>query len=131
MHISFWCSVIYQQLFILYSQLSTVLSTALQQHFPESLGARIIAEPGRYFVATAFTSVANVIAKRSVMKSVEKSAVAKANETAVAARECDGNDKIRALVHEYYINDGVFNSFADIVFQGTMFPMRLLKQVIW
>ena len=35
-------------------------------YFPESSGVRIIAEPGRYFVASAFTLATNVIAKRTV-----------------------------------------------------------------
>ena len=46
--------------------MASVLRSALDEYFPEELGVRIIAEPGRYFVESAFTLVANVIAKRTV-----------------------------------------------------------------
>lgn len=45
---------------------SAVLRTALDEFFPIDSGVEVIAEPGRYFVATAFTLAANVIAKRSL-----------------------------------------------------------------
>ncbi|ODV63258.1 ornithine decarboxylase SPE1 ASCRUDRAFT_22072, partial [Ascoidea rubescens DSM 1968] len=41
-----------------------LLNYSLDKYFPDSLGVKFIAEPGRYFVATAFTLVANVIGKR-------------------------------------------------------------------
>ena len=45
-------------------QICAELSPALEQHFPASSGVEIIAEPGRYFVASAYTLAVNVIAKR-------------------------------------------------------------------
>ena len=33
-------------------------------YFPDSMGVRIIAEPGRFFVTSAFTLAVNIIAKR-------------------------------------------------------------------
>jgi len=44
-----------------------VLRPALDTYFPATMGVRIIAEPGRYFVASAFTLVVNVIARRDVV----------------------------------------------------------------
>ena len=38
----------------------------MDEYFPESMGVRMIAEPGRFFVASAFTLAVNVIAKRAV-----------------------------------------------------------------
>ena len=49
-------------------QICVVLRPALDMYFPESSGVRIIAEPGRFFVASAFTLVVNIIAKRMVIR---------------------------------------------------------------
>lgn len=43
---------------------SQALRVALDQYFPVSSNVEIIAEPGRYFVANAFTLATHVIAKR-------------------------------------------------------------------
>lgn len=43
-----------------------MLRPALDFYFPESMQVKIIAEPGRYFVASALTLAVNVIAKRKV-----------------------------------------------------------------
>ena len=50
-------------------QIVSVLRPALDQYFPEQTGVRIIAEPGRYFAASAFTLAVNIIAKRTVTAS--------------------------------------------------------------
>ncbi|XP_046919366.2 antizyme inhibitor 2 [Dermatophagoides farinae] len=75
-----------------------VINESLDIYFPEfdSNGmkskVKIIAEPGRYYVASAFTLVTNIIAKRSL-------------------RNNEGN-----LNNMYYINDGVYGSFNCIIF---------------
>ena len=50
-------------------QVVSVLRPALDQYFPEQMGVRIIAEPGRYFAASAFTLAVNIIAKRTISSS--------------------------------------------------------------
>jgi ornithine decarboxylase len=47
-------------------QIVAVLRPALDTYFPETMGVRIIAEPGRFFVASAFTLAVNIIARRDV-----------------------------------------------------------------
>lgn len=47
-------------------QIAQVVNDTLDAYFPEDSGIDIIAEPGRYFVASAFTLAVNVIAKRVV-----------------------------------------------------------------
>jgi diaminopimelate decarboxylase len=49
-------------------QIASVVNEALDEYFPASCGVEIIAEPGRYFVASAFTLTVNIIAKRVVTK---------------------------------------------------------------
>jgi len=45
------------------------LNPLLEEHFPASSGVRIIAEPGRYYSASACTLVVNVLARRTVQGS--------------------------------------------------------------
>lgn len=47
-------------------QVCTILNPLLEEHFPASSGVRIIAEPGRFYSASAFTLVVNVVARRTV-----------------------------------------------------------------
>ena len=47
-------------------QVCAILNPLLEEHFPASSGVRIIAEPGRYYSASAFTLVVNVVARRTV-----------------------------------------------------------------
>lgn len=47
-----------------FAEMSTVLRDALELYFPREQGVRIVAEPGRFLVSTAFTLATNVIARR-------------------------------------------------------------------
>jgi len=53
----------------LFESAAVVLREAIREHFPEEerreKGIRLIAEPGRYYVSTAFRLVVNVIARRA------------------------------------------------------------------
>ena len=48
-------------------QIAQVVNMAIDKYFPED-SIEIIAEPGRYFVASAFTIGVNIIAKRVVTR---------------------------------------------------------------
>ena len=48
------------------------LAPLLDELFPVSSGVRIIAEPGRYYSASAFTLAVNVYSKRTVLRSQMK-----------------------------------------------------------
>ena len=45
-----------------------VLKPALDELFPACSGVRVIAEPGRYFAASAFSLAVNVIGRRTVLR---------------------------------------------------------------
>jgi ornithine decarboxylase len=55
----------------LFEKAAGVLRSAIREHFPEEerreKGIRLIAEPGRYYVSTAFRLAVNVIARRAPM----------------------------------------------------------------
>ncbi|EHY52455.1 ornithine decarboxylase [Exophiala dermatitidis NIH/UT8656] len=67
------------------------LNEALEEHFPHNVS--IIAEPGRYYVATAFTLATHVIARREV--------------------SVDGEGGKGYML---YLNDGVYGNFSNIIF---------------
>ncbi|KAL1746362.1 pyridoxal-dependent decarboxylase [Schizophyllum fasciatum] len=78
-----------------------VLRDAINMHFPDrhERGIRIIAEPGRFFVSTAFSIATNIIARRATDE-----------ENANAG---ESEDEVKAM---YYINDGVYGAFNCIMF---------------
>lgn len=70
------------------------MNDALNEWFPPNNGVTIIAEPGRYFVASAFTLATKIhsIKKRS-------------------------NDESHIM---YFINDGVYGSFSSILYDHSV-----------
>ncbi|EEC16452.1 ornithine decarboxylase, putative [Ixodes scapularis] len=77
----------------LFDKITQTINGSLALHFPEETGVRVISEPGRFFVASAFTLYTTVIAKREVL--------------------LPGSALPRAM---YYLNDGVYGSFNCTVF---------------
>ena len=74
-----------------FEEMAGVLSEALEDYFPPSV--RIIGEPGRYYVASAFTLACNVIARREI----QDFATGKSS-------------------YMLYLNDGVYGNFSGIMF---------------
>lgn len=118
-----------------FDEICAVLRPALDMYFPENMNVRIIAEPGRFFVASAFTLALSVIARRAVTRddynldsddsenngnSSEDSSGAEANVGAEKTSvEKDGGEvphEIKDMSYMYYMNDGVYGSFNCILF---------------
>lgn len=74
-----------------FDDMACVLREALDEYFPPHIS--IIAEPGRYYVSSAFTIACNIIARRAI----ENHAT---GETAYMA----------------YVNDGLYGNFSSIMF---------------
>lgn len=68
-----------------------VLKAALDEYIPPHI--RVISEPGRYYVANAFTLAANIIARRDVWD------------------ELTGEQ-----AYMLYLNDGAYGNFSNIIF---------------
>ncbi|KAK2843636.1 hypothetical protein Q7C36_011851 [Tachysurus vachellii] len=85
-----------------FEEITAVINPALDKYFPADSGVRIIAEPGRFYVASAYMLAVNIIAKKVNMK-----------EQSGSDDEDDGADD-RTLM--YYVNDGVYGSFNCILF---------------
>lgn len=75
--------------------MASVLRNALDEYFPPHLGVSIIAEPGRYFVASAFTIACNIIARRTVE---------------------DPQQAALPASYMVYVNDGLYGNFSSIMF---------------
>uniref|UniRef100_A0A8C8RSP4 Antizyme inhibitor 2 n=1 Tax=Pelusios castaneus TaxID=367368 RepID=A0A8C8RSP4_9SAUR len=80
-----------------FEEIATMINSALDLYFPEGCGVEIIAEPGRYYVASAFTLAVNVIDKQEVPLDQPGS---------------DGEESGCKKSILYYLNDGIYGSFS-------------------
>ncbi|KAM9723644.1 antizyme inhibitor 1-like isoform 1-T2 [Menidia menidia] len=92
---------------------NTVMSV-MDMYFPSSCGVSIIAEPGSFFVSSAFTLAVNIISKE------------------VAAR--DGKDQEQEHLSpndepefQYYMNEGVYGSFSGKLSETPIPPPSVHK----
>lgn len=79
------------------SELATIINTELDRLF--SPDVQILAEPGRFLVATAGTAVSSIIGKA-----------------------------IRNGKHCYYIDDGVYHTFSGIIFDHCQYHLKSFKR---
>jgi len=97
---------------ITFAEIASVLNKALDEYFPAGSGVRIIAEPGRYFVASAFTLAVNIIAKRTVARDIADTDGAPGPD-GHHQQNLSQNDEPS---HMYYVNDGVYGSFNSLMY---------------
>ncbi|XP_078017579.1 ornithine decarboxylase-like [Epinephelus lanceolatus] len=85
-----------------FEECSEVINEALDKFFPPDCGVKIMAEPGRFFVESAFTVALNVIAKRVILDDMDD--------------HSDDEEKGCDRMMMYYLNDGVYGSLSCIIF---------------
>jgi len=85
-----------------FEEMAMALSSAVEEYFPPHI--RVIAEPGRFYVASAFTIAVNVIARRAIKD--------------------DAMNKTSCML---YINDGVYGNFSSIMFDHQQPVPKVLK----
>ncbi|OUM64579.1 hypothetical protein PIROE2DRAFT_67290 [Piromyces sp. E2] len=96
---------------ISFGEVCEVLRTAVDKYFPPNV--RVIAEPGRYYSASAFTLATNIIARRIVKRDGSDDGVV-------------GLDDHPSFM--YYVNDGIYGSFNCIMFDHQhAYPKPLCK----
>ncbi|XP_054840468.1 antizyme inhibitor 1 [Eublepharis macularius] len=81
-------------------EVNHIVTPLLDIYFPEESGINVIAEPGCYYVSSAFTLAVNVIAKKA----------AQCDQHLPSEMEQTKRDE---PVFMYYMNDGVYGSFAS------------------
>jgi ornithine decarboxylase len=79
-----------------FAKLAKMINAELDRLFPEPI--EILAEPGRFLVASAATSVAQIIGKAT-----------------------------RGGKISYYLNDGVYHTFSGIIFDHCQYPLKSFK----
>ncbi|XP_040280530.1 antizyme inhibitor 2 [Bufo bufo] len=84
-----------------FEEMAAAINPALDLYFPEGSAVEIIAEPGRYYVASAFSLAVNIIAKK---------------EVCLDSSGSDDEDSYPNKNIMYYVNDGVYGSFNCIFF---------------
>lgn len=106
------------------------VADALDTHFPPSVN--VIAEPGRYYVTTAFTIAANVIARRDLaVESAEAASLSSEGITSLpspspSASSTDLTSSDEAFM--LYLNDGIYGNFSNIPFDHQHPVPRILSQ---
>jgi ornithine decarboxylase len=80
-----------------FEQLAVLLNQEFERLFPKTM--EILAEPGRFLVASAATSVAAVIGKA-----------------------------VRDGKRCYYINDGVYHTYSGVIFDHIHYPVKAFKE---
>lgn len=85
-----------------FEAIASILGPAIDDYFPPSI--RVIAEPGRYYVESAFTIAAHVIARREVLTPTTGDAS-----------------------YMLYMNDGVYGNFSGILFDHQQPVPKVLK----
>ncbi|XP_077586714.1 ornithine decarboxylase isoform X2 [Stigmatopora nigra] len=88
-----------------FEEITAVINPALDKYFPPDGGVRIIAEPGRFYVASAYTLAVNIIAKKVLVDDDDDDAASDGEDEAAAERSL-----------MYYVNDGVYGSFNCILY---------------
>ncbi|KAI8594757.1 pyridoxal-dependent decarboxylase [Dissophora ornata] len=91
---------------ITFEKVASILGSTVDALFGPDV--RVIAEPGRYYVGSAFTLATQVIARRTIHKDA---AVMEEDESAS---------------HMYYINDGMYGSFNCIMFDHQICEPQVL-----
>ncbi|XP_053618485.1 ornithine decarboxylase 1-like [Plodia interpunctella] len=87
-------------------EVARVINSALECQFPErGPGVRVVAEPGRYFAAAAYTLATMVHAKREVISK-------------------EGDDDSHTM---YFVNDGVYGSFNCVLYDHQQVACELLQ----
>lgn len=86
---------------VLFEKAAAFLTEAIDRYFPVRDHIKIIAEPGRFYVSTAFKLAAHIIARRAPIDSGSPST------------EPEDPEQPKVM---YYINDGVYGAFNCILF---------------
>ena len=86
-----------------FEDLASTINKTLDVFFPIGCGVDIIAEPGRYYVASSMTLTAMVIAKR-----------------------VEYDEKLSQDGYMYYMNDGVYGAFNNVLYEHATPQPRLL-----
>ncbi|XP_064028659.1 antizyme inhibitor 2 [Pogoniulus pusillus] len=96
-----------------FEEVTATINSALELYFPEGCGVEIIATPGRFYVASAFTLAASITAREE------------------APAEQPGSDEEEPSSKKsltYHIGDGIYGAFSCLLFDSLCPTPRLHKR---
>ncbi|GJP49097.1 hypothetical protein CLOM_g8357 [Closterium sp. NIES-68] len=109
------------------------VNVALAKYFPEEMGVRVIAEPGRFFAEAPFTLAAKVFGVRSRRTTANKAAALAAltkhasSSSAGDASAAAGTGASKGAVMEYWIDDGIYGSMNCLLYDHAVISARPVK----
>ncbi|XP_073936756.1 antizyme inhibitor 2 isoform X2 [Castor canadensis] len=95
-----------------FEEIASVINSALDLYFPEGCGVDILAELGRYYVSSAFTVAASIIAKKEVLLDQP-------------GREEENGSTSKTIV--YHLDEGVYGIFNSVLFDNIC-PTPILQK---
>ena len=96
-----------------FEEITSVINLALAEYFPSDWGLTLIVEPGRYYVASAFTPTVNIFAKNLTLKEQTCS---------------DDEDELSEKTFPCYMNDGAHGPFDCILCDHAHTKLLLQKR---
>ncbi|ELW48612.1 Arginine decarboxylase [Tupaia chinensis] len=94
-------------------EIAAVISSALDLYFPEGCGVDILAELGRYYVASAFTVAVSVVAKQEVL-------------LGQPGRDEENGSAPKTFM--YHLHEGVYGIFNSVLFDNAC-PTPVLQKL--
>ncbi|XP_071448968.1 ornithine decarboxylase-like [Hetaerina americana] len=121
-------------------EIADVINGALEEFFPVGCGVHVIAEPGRFFVASAYTLATHIHSLReppprspSILPPGIVESLSSSRNTLPEGNEDNlEEDKPKAKQQPsimYYINDGVYGSFGNLLYDHAHVTPIPLKPV--
>ncbi|EHA99189.1 Ornithine decarboxylase [Heterocephalus glaber] len=96
-----------------FEEITSVINPTLDKHYPADSGVCIIAKPGRYYVASAFTLEVTIIDKKLVWREQTGS---------------DDEEEASEQIFMYYVNNRVYGSFNCILYDDHAQVKPLLQK---
>lgn len=106
-----------------FDEMASIINSSLQLLFPEDLGVDIIAEPGRYYMESAFTLVTRIYGRRrqSTPDEQRQSAFDKLEHEQPETSSPNWR-------FDYYIKEGVYTSFICLLYDGVVASPQMLEK---
>ncbi|KAH9490144.1 Mitochondrial 2-oxoadipate and 2-oxoglutarate transporter [Bulinus truncatus] len=99
-----------------FENMSVTIMGALDEHFPESRAVRIIAEPGRYVVTSAFTLASKIVAKRIIHIDQNENDISAGSSVNVhGSNVITDQREAEHSLYMYYLNDGIYGAFGNVL----------------
>ena len=109
-----------------FNDIADAVNRALDEFFPDDGNIRVIAEPGRYYVASAYTLATNVIAIREMVDPSTSNFCFSLSFQRISQSNFEDTGKPNFM---YYINDGVYGSFNCVLYDHYVPEPSLMVKV--